>query len=288
MARTAFTLDYAPPYDWDAMLGFLGTRAIPGIESCDSRRYVRTFELDGCRGVVEVANDARARVLRVDVRADGPVPIPSFTVRLRAMFDLDAEPARIRAALCSDARAAALVDAAPGLRVPGGCDPFEILVRAILGQQVTVAAGRTFVSRLAQHWGSPIEDGILFPTPAALAEAEIEAIGVTGRRADTIRSLSRAVADGVIPLDPGTDFAVVRDRLLGIAGIGEWTVGYAQLRAFKDPDAFPAGDVALLRAAQRLGIAETAKALAAAAEDWRPRRAYMVMHLWRAGSGGGV
>jgi AraC family transcriptional regulator of adaptative response / DNA-3-methyladenine glycosylase II len=127
----------------------------------------------------------------------------------------------------------------------------------------------------------------LFPTPAALAEAEIEAIGVTGRRADTIRSLSRAVADGVIPLDPGADHAAVRERLLGIAGIGEWTVGYALLRAFKDPDAFPAGDVALLRAAQRLGIAETAKALTRAAEDWRPWRAYMVMHLWRAGSGGG-
>ena len=112
MASTALTLDYTPPYDWDAMLGFLGARAIPCIESCDSGRYVRTFELDGCRGVLEIANDARHGVMRVEVRADGPVPVPRLTGRLRAVFDLDAEPARVRAALCSDPRAAALVDAA--------------------------------------------------------------------------------------------------------------------------------------------------------------------------------
>lgn len=288
-AAIALTLGYVPPYDWHAMLGFLRARAIAGVEEIDGDRYARTFELGGQKGILCVSDSARHDALRAEVWIDGVVSLLPVAERLRSMFDLDAEPSSVRDVLGLDPGLAPLVDAAPGLRVPGCWDPFELLVRGILGQQITVAAGRTFASRLTQAWGRRLApgrgallgDGCLFPVPAALADAGIEAIGVTGRRANTIRLLARAVADGSLRLDPGIEPAVLRRDLLAIPGIGEWTVGYAWLRALKDPDAFPAGDIALLRAAQRLGLAGTGRELKRAAERWRPWRAYAVMHLWR-------
>lgn len=294
-APIALTLGYVPPYDWHALLGYLRARAIPGVEEIDGNGYARTFELGIRKGVLRVSDSPRHSALRAEVWIDGVVSLLPVAERLRAIFDLDAEPSSIREGLSLDPGMAPLVDAAPGLRVPGCWDPFELIVRGILGQQVTVAAGRTFASRLTREWGrriatdrgAPLGGGRLFPAPTALADAGIEAIGVTGRRADTIRLLARAVADGSVRLDPGIEPAMLRRELLAIPGIGEWTVGYAWLRALKDPDAFPAGDIALLRAAQRLGLAETGGELGRAAERWRPWRAYAVMHLWRDGSGGG-
>ena len=171
-------------------------------------------------------------------------------------------------------------------------------MRAILGQQVTVAAARPLAMRLVERWGTrpgwdgagrdgeaPARHCILFPAADALADAAIEAIGMPRRRAQTIRTLAAAVARGDIRFEAATDWAMLREALLRIPGIGAWTVGYLQLRALKDPDAFPKGDIALLRAAQRLAIADTPAQLHRAAEAWRPWRAYAVLHLWRSLAG---
>lgn len=282
-------LDYHPPFDWASMIAFLQARAIPGVEWCDAGAYYRTFAHGGRPGVLSVANDASGQALVARIWIEGVVPWPSLVARLRSMFDLHVDPAAIHATLGGDRRLGPFVQAAPGLRVPGCWDPFELAVRAMLGQQVTVAAARTLATRLVERWGScpawPFDAATpgrrLFPTADALAAADIAAIGMPGRRAATIRSLAAAVAAGRLRLDPAADWATLRAALLDLPGIGEWTVGYVQLRAMKDPDAFPRGDIALLRAAQRLGIAPTQAALQRAAEAWQPWRSYAVLHLWR-------
>ena len=294
-APITLVLAYVPPYDWDGQLRFLRQRAIPGVECCAGGRYARTFALEGRPGVLRVANDARRHGLRVEVWIDGLVSLLPVVAGLRALFDLNAEPAAIGGTLGADGRLAPLVAAAPGLRVPGCWDPFELLVRAVLGQQITVSGARTLASRLVERFGralagggeGPLGAGFHFPPPGALAEADIGAIGMPRRRAETIRSVARAVAEGSLRLDGGADPDVLERTLGAIPGIGAWTIGYVRLRALKDPDGFPVGDVALLRAARRLAIADTWPRLQAAAEAWRPWRAYATVHLWRSLAGGG-
>lgn len=289
-----FILDYLPPYDWPAIRGFFATRAIPGVEWCDDTAYHRTIVLAGLPGLLRVRHDARRCALVAQVRTARVGSLRPVAERIRSMFDLHATPSTVHAVLGADPHLRVLVEAAPGLRVPGSWDPFELAVRAILGQQVTVAAARTLATRLVERWGTrpgwdgpgwdgeaPARHCILFPVADALADAAIETIGMPRRRAQTIRALAAAVARGVIRFEAATDWAALREALLRIPGIGEWTVGYLQLRARKDTDAFPKGDIALLRAAQRLAIADTPAQLHRAAEAWRPWRAYAVLHLWR-------
>jgi AraC family transcriptional regulator of adaptative response / DNA-3-methyladenine glycosylase II len=203
--------------------------------------------------------------------------------RLRRLLDLDADIAAI------DARLRRRLDRIPsmaGVRVPGAWDRFELCVRAVLGQQITVAAARTIVGRLCRQFGRPVERLAdprfthLFPTPEALADAPIERIGVPGKRAECVRGVARAVADRSLSLDDA-DTSALCEQLLALPGIGAWTVGYVRMRGFKDPDAFPAGDVALESAARALGIAKSRRELLATAEGWRPWRAYAAVRLWR-------
>jgi AraC family transcriptional regulator of adaptative response / DNA-3-methyladenine glycosylase II len=208
--------------------------------------------------------------------------------KVRGLFDLDCRPDRIAAQLAADPRLAAAVGLFPGLRVPGGVDGFELAVRAILGQRISVAAATTLAGRFASAFGEPLATPVagldrLSPRPgrvAAVDPAEIRALGVAGPRAEAIRGLASAMADGSLRLEPGADPAAAIARLKRLPGVGDWTAHYIAMRALRWPDAFPAGDLALMRAAGT----SSARSLDAIAEAWRPWRAYAAMHLWNSGA----
>src|SRR2546425_10938165 len=203
-AATSLYLSYAPPYDWDAMLAFLGARAIPGVEIVSRRRYTRTIAIGDAGGVLSVEPPAAHRV-HWRVRFPDPGALPAIVARVRRMLDLTAEPRVISAHLALDPRLAPLVGARPGLRVPGAWDGFELAVRAVLGQQITVRGATTLAGRLVRAFGTAVadDDGLthLFPPPDALVDADVASIGLPRTRAATIRALATAVAQGVLPLD---------------------------------------------------------------------------------------
>lgn len=276
-------LPYRPPLDWDGLIAFLAPRAIPGVESATPEVYCRTAVLDGKPALLEVRPEPDAPFLSLEVRAGSPGGLLAAVERVRRLFDLEADPARIGAHLKRDPDLKPLVAARPGLRVPGAWDPFELAVRAILGQQVTVKGATTLAARLVARFGTPLETpagGLthLFPTPAQLAEAELTGIGLPRARAQALRSLAEAtVRDGSLWAPRGLDDAV--RGLCELPGIGPWTAQYIAMRALNEPDAFPEGDLGLVRA---LGV--DAAALRARADRWRPWRAYAAMHLWMSDS----
>ncbi|MGB9377171.1 MAG: AlkA N-terminal domain-containing protein, partial [Mycobacteriales bacterium] len=199
--------------------------------------------------------------------------------RCRCLLDLDADPAAVGDTLAADPGLTDLVARRPGLRVPGSVDGFELAVRAVLGQQISVAAARTMAGRLVARFGEPLPeaDGALthrFPTADALADADLRGVGLTGARAATLCRLAQSVASGDLDLRPGADREDTRRRLLSLPGIGTWTVEYVAMRALADPDAFPATDLVLRKSLQHRGITDT--------DRWRPWRAYAAMHLWTA------
>jgi AraC family transcriptional regulator of adaptative response / DNA-3-methyladenine glycosylase II len=269
------------PFDGESLLGFLAARAIPGVEQVTDGRYARTIRTSSGAGVIELVPGppGQGHVL-LRVRLTGLGGIGQVVSRCRQLFDLDADPAAIGSALASDRFLAPLVHARPGLRIPGAYDGFELAVRAVLGQQVSVSAGRTFAARLAARYGSPLavpDDGqpaLLFPGPAQLADADLSGVGLTTSRQATLRTLAGAMATGRLDLDPGTDPAEAAARLSELPGIGPWTVSYILMRAVRDPDAFPETDLGLRRAIERLGCPP------AHARLWRPWRAYAALHLW--------
>jgi AraC family transcriptional regulator of adaptative response / DNA-3-methyladenine glycosylase II len=202
------------------------------------------------------------------------------------LLDLDADPLAIGEVLSTEPFMAALVAARPGLRVPGAYDGFELAVRAVLGQQVSVAGARTLAGRLVQRAGKPLDctpEGAplthVFPTAEAVAEADLSGLGLTGARERTLRAVATAVAAGEIDLDGGGDPAETAERLLALPGIGPWTVAYIQMRALRDPDAFPETDLVLRRILERHGLDR------AATDAWRPWRAYAALHLWTSSTG---
>ena len=281
----AVTLGYRPPYDVREMLQFLQQRGIAGVEQIDvaAHTVARTLRLDDdtCGWV---ACRFEPEQHRVQVRvADSLAPqLPRVIARVRAWLDLDADPAAIHAVLGADFPALA------GLRVPGTLDGFELAVRAVLGQQVTVAAARTLTTRLVERFGTPLAtpiDGLtrLFPSPAALAAAsgdELGQLGLVRQRQAAIHALAQAVSSGQIRLHAGADVAATMDALKALPGIGAWTADYIALRALRWPDAFPAGDVALQKALSPDGQRLTARAAEGRAERWRPWRAYAVIRAW--------
>ena len=281
----AVTLGYRPPYDVREMLQFLQQRGIAGVEQIDvaAHTVARTLRLDDdtCGWV---ACRFEPEQHRVQVRvADSLAPqLPRVIARVRAWLDLDADPAAIHAVLGADFPALA------GLRVPGTLDGFELAVRAVLGQQVTVAAARTLTTRLVERFGTPLAtpiDGLtrLFPTPATLAAAtgdELGQLGLVRQRQAAIHALAQAVSSGQIRLHAGADVAATMDALKALPGIGAWTADYIALRALRWPDAFPSGDMALQKALAPEGQRLTARAAESRAERWRPWRAYAVIRAW--------
>ena len=289
-AETKLLLSYAPPYDWPAMMSFLATRAIPGVEAVDVDRYRRTVDVDGARGTIEVTQVPGRDALAATIRFPNVKALPAIVARVRRVFDLGADVRMIATQLGKDPCLAPLIAARPGLRVPGAWDGFEIAVRAILGQQITVAAARRLAGKLVAVYGSPLNPDVdeelttVFPTPERLAMVDLSSLGMPRARAVAVSLLAAAAANDPRLFDRDRDLDVAIARLKAVRGIGEWTAQYIAMRALREPDAFPADDVGLLRAmADVEGRRPTPAALAARAEAWRPWRAYAAQHLWSAG-----
>ncbi len=291
--ETVLHLAFRPPYDWTFVSEFLAARAIPGIEHVDGQGYARTISLANARALEAANLYAVIRVrplpgrneLELSVRGAPPAALFQISNAARRVFDLAADPELTLRGFRSDPLLGPLARRRPGLRIPGVWDPFECAVRAILGQQVTVAAGRTLAARLVERAGRPLPTAggdltHLFPSPQALAQANLDGIGITGARVAAIRALAIAVAEGRLDLTAPAD--EVAATLEALPGIGAWTAQYIALRAFGEPDAFPAADIVLRRMAAEGGKALTPRALAERAEAWRPWRSYAVMQLWRA------
>jgi AraC family transcriptional regulator of adaptative response / DNA-3-methyladenine glycosylase II len=273
-------LPFREPMAYEPLLAFLAARAIPGVERVEGGTYARTVSASGRDGTIEVARAPKASALCLRVRVAPGADLFAVVARARALFDLDADPRRIDAHLSRDPRLARGVRAHPGLRVPGAWDGFELAVRAILGQQVSVAAATTLAGRLVARFGRPLQgsrDGLshLFPTPDALARGDVASIGLPRARAEAIRTLARAVRAG------GRPFESI-EGMASLTGVGPWTAAYVAMRAGRDPDALPSGDLVLRRAAGTEG----ARALEAMAEAWRPWRAYAAVHLWSMSAAG--
>jgi AraC family transcriptional regulator, regulatory protein of adaptative response / DNA-3-methyladenine glycosylase II len=278
-------LAYRPPFDWRSLLEFLRRRATPGVESIEGDTYRRTFESEGVAGTLAVSAVAGQNRVELRVESSSVHGLVRVIERVRRIFDLNADPATIEATLSRDPRLRRLVRSRPGLRVPGAWDGFELAVRAILGQQVSVAAATTLAGRLAQRFGRPLDRPAgslthLFPTAAALSHGGLQTIGITKARAETIRRLAAAVAVGELRLDSSLGLDEAVKRLSALPGIGEWTAQYVALRAFGEPDAFPAGDLGLRRALANGSGMPSTSALSHRAESWRPWRGYAAVHLW--------
>ncbi|MDB5810879.1 MAG: DNA-3-methyladenine glycosylase 2 [Betaproteobacteria bacterium] len=277
-----FELSFRPPYDWPVMSAFLQARAIAGVETVADGSYRRTVRIPSGThehvGWVAIAMSARKPTLRVEVSASLAKVLPAVLSRVKALMDLACHPAEVAQAL------GPLAKRHPGLRVPGAFDGFEVAVRAILGQQVSVAAARTIAGRFAAAFGDPIATPFdtlttLFPTAArvaALAPGRIARLGMPGARARTVIALARAVADGKLVLMPNADIDATLAALRELPGVGEWTAQYIAMRALSWPDAFPHTDLGVMKALGETG----ARQVLAAGEAWRPWRAYAVMHLW--------
>jgi AraC family transcriptional regulator of adaptative response / DNA-3-methyladenine glycosylase II len=286
VVTAALDLAACPPYDGDGVLRWLAARLVPGVEELSAGVYRRTLRLPGGPGLVALAPSGDD--VRVSLRLADPADRPAALAACRALLDLDADPAAHNPVLAADPALATRVAANPGLRAPGTVDPAETAVRAVLGQQVSLAAARTLAGRLVAACGTalPEPDGALthiFPAPEAIAaDGVVDALGMPAARQRTLRTLCGRLADGSVPLRDGADYGDVRVRLLAIPGIGPWTADYIGLRALGDPDAFPAGDLGLRRGARALGLPSDAGGLEAHAERWRPWRRYAAHHLWAA------
>jgi AraC family transcriptional regulator, regulatory protein of adaptative response / DNA-3-methyladenine glycosylase II len=275
-----FQLRFRPPYHWQGMLSFLELRAIPGVEAVRAGLYRRSIYLNGSSGHFAVAFDPAKNALIATIHFGDPRSLFAIVERIRALFDLTADWSEIAQSLKGDEAFVERLEAAPGLRVPGAWDGFELAVRAILGQQITVKGATTLAGRIVKRYGKDLNaaEGLthLFPTPEILAEADLTCAGLTKARAATIRELARAVSDGKIRFEGILDADEFRAKLCQIPGIGAWTSQYIAMRALREPDAFPVGDIALVRS---LGLAN-ARELERRAEQWRPWRAYAAMYLW--------
>jgi len=281
-------LSFRPPFDFEWLLGLLEGRAAPGVEDVHDGVYRRTVSFGEADGWIDVSRPNRRpeglRHLKVRASANLAPHLLRVASGVRRLFDLDADPATIARALGSDARLARAIRERPGLRVPGAWQPWEIAMRAIVGQQVSVQAATTIVGRIVARAGAPIEtpfEGLtrLFPSPAAVAAADLANIGMPAARVETLTRFAAGLAGGTIQLEAARNYEETVRSLCAIQGIGPWTAEYIALRALGEPDAFPAGDLGLRKALGN-GLPAPEKDVAAAAEAWRPWRGYAAMYLW--------
>ncbi len=291
-------LPYRRPFDLTGLLDFFAVRAIPGVEVVADGRYLRSVVIDGSHGVIDL-HDSGENVL-LTVHGAGTRALLPVIQRVRGIFDLDASPDDVGRVLSRDKHLKRMLRGQPGIRVPGAWDGFELTVRAILGQQVSVAAATTFAGRVAKRYGEKLSVAVpglasdiapqrVFPKPEKLLRARLGDLGIIRSRADTIRRVAKAVVSGEISFDAAQSVDDFCKSLIAVKGIGEWTAQYVAMRALKDPDAFPHADLGLLRAfdapdRERLKPAQ----LKARAEAWRPWRAYAALLIWSsdANSGG--
>ncbi|QJI32752.1 DNA-3-methyladenine glycosylase 2 family protein [Pseudomonas sp. ADAK18] len=278
-------LAYQAPYDWEAMLGFLAARAISGLETVVAGVYTRSISIDGQHGWVSVES-GEGDWLDVTVDFAEPDALSEIVLRLRAMFDLDADVQGINQQLAADPLMARLVAARPGLRVPGTWDGLEVAIRAVLGQQITVVAAIRLAGKLVAQYGGPLETpqaGVthVFPTAEVLAAADLASLGMPKSRGRTLSGVAQALLDDPQIFQPKASLKDAIARLVELPGIGDWTAQYIAMRQMREPDAFASGDIGLINALAALeGGPVTARQLLARAEAWRPLRAYAAQHLW--------
>jgi AraC family transcriptional regulator of adaptative response / DNA-3-methyladenine glycosylase II len=279
-------MSYRPPFSWQTFLAYLSPRLIPGVEEISGDSYRRTIALAGTEGLLEISPDGGADHFFMKLPVAAAPALLEIVERVRRFLDLTADPGAIEEQLNGDPTLASL-EVPSGLRVPGTWDGFELAVRTILNQQVTVKSATTLAGRLVERFGRKLHEGgspgMIFPTPEIIAGTstkKIAAIGMPEARAAAIRGLARKVAAGKPLLEPAADLNEAVGRLTALDGIGEWSANYIAMRALREPDAFPAGDLGLRRALVTEGETMTARALATKAEAWRPWRAYAAMRLW--------
>lgn len=286
-------LRYRAPFDWENLLAFLDARAIAGVEVVEDGRYFRVIEIDGALGSIAVKNLPERQSLEVAILFPHVKALPAIVGRVRRLFDLGADIAKIEQDLSRDYDLARLIRGRPGLRAPGGWDGFEVAVRAVLGQQVSVAAARRLAGRLVEMYGRTVPKLFrihpalvrAFPDAKRLAAAASIRLPMPGARHVALKAVAEAATanPGLFHPRDGVDSTV--ERLKAIRGVGEWTAQYIALRAVREPDAFPATDLGLLRGAAFInGGKVSATDLCKRAESWRPWRAYAAQHLWAAGS----
>lgn len=270
-------LPFRPPMDLSATLDYLAARAIPGVECVDGDTYRRTLDLPSGPGRVEIRPGGETYTLcRLELTHQRD--LVAAVARIRRLLDLDADPSAVDDVLGMDPVLGVLVAKRPGLRSPGAVDGFELAVRAVVGQQVSVPAARRVLGRITSRVGTPAfddEPGLLFPGPVRLADVEDAELPMPRSRAVTLRALATSVGRGALPLDPGADRADARAALLALPGVGPWTADYVLVRALGDPDVLLASDLGVRRAAAALGID-----LGSGRPDWAPWRSYATHHLW--------
>ncbi|TKW60977.1 MAG: helix-turn-helix domain-containing protein [Blastochloris viridis] len=284
-ASSSLLLGYRPPYDWHGLLAFLSARALTGVEHVSEDTYARTVRIGGHSGWVRVQNELARHALRVEFAHSLLPVLPQVLGRLRNLFDVTARPDLINATLGQSPLLCAAVEANPGLRVPGAFDGFEMAVRAVLGQQVTVKAATTLARRFVQAFGEPLAtpfEGLNHAAPTAeqVAVATVEDIaklGIIRTRAMSILALAEACASGALKLEAGVQPETVMRQLVALPGIGPWTAQYLAMRALRWPDAFPKEDIAILNALGR----PTPREAEVMSQAWRPWRSYAVLHLWK-------
>lgn len=285
-ASIRLALPYRPPFDAAGLFAWMSARAIPGAEVATPDSFARTLRLPGGAAWLRVHDAPEQSRLVLEARVARPADLASLVARVRRLFDLDADPLAIDAVLASDPLIADRVRAVPGLRVPGAADPHEMLIRAMVGQQITVVAARTALTRLTHELGEPLDVGEgadrLFPTMAAIAEFGAEVLRGPRARIRAIVAVAAALASGELELGPGDDPAAQRARLLALPGIGPWTADYVRMRVTGEPDVFLPGDVAVRTGAVRAGLPGDPRELAARAGAFAPWRSYLTGHLWRA------
>lgn len=279
-----FSLRFRPPFNWSTLLSFFAPRAIPGVEEVDGDVYRRIFSLNKQVGWLEASLNEPAHAVSLRIRFPEPRWLFLIVERVRRLFDLSADSEEIASFLRRDPVLACRIASQPGLRVPGSWDGFELAVRGILGQQVTVAGATTLSGRLVRMFGTPVVVSHklthLFPSPEKLAGSDIARIGIPKARAQSIRSLAKAVSDGSLSFSGAVNLEEFVERFCELPGIGSWTAQYVAMRVLGEPDAFPASDLGLLRAT---GLRNPAQ-LETRSEAWRPWRAYAAMYLWQGGS----
>jgi AraC family transcriptional regulator of adaptative response / DNA-3-methyladenine glycosylase II len=297
VVESAFSvqLAYRKPFDWPALLEFFSARATPGVEQVQGDRYLRTIAVGEERGIVDVRNIGDK--LQLKLHGIATTSLVAVVQRVRSLFDLDAPISDVHSVLARDAQLNKRLKACPGIRVPGAWDGFELTIRAILGQQVSVKAATTLAGRIATRYGSKTDVSVRgmkrvpdrqFPGPEKLRRARLESLGIIGSRARSIRAVAKATSDGRLRFDAAQDPEVFIEVLKSMPGIGDWTAQYVAMRALKNPDAFPATDLGLLRAFDERGRERMKPVeLLRRAEAWRPWRAYAALLIWGSAAGAG-
>jgi AraC family transcriptional regulator of adaptative response / DNA-3-methyladenine glycosylase II len=276
--RMVLQLPFRPPLDWQRLLSYLKARQITGVEVIDKNRYCRSIHNGKNHGFFMVTSSEKDSHLELTLQIDDTAGLMGIVRRVRRIFDLGADPMFITRHLMKDPGLAPIISSFPGLRIPGGWDNFEIAVRTVIGQQISIRAANTITRRLVQRYGTPVNNSFIpgithvFPTARALASADLTGLGIPGKRAGTISALASKVANEEIVLEGIVQLEPVKTGLMQIPGIGPWTVEYIAMRALREPDAFPAADLALKRELQEMDLRP---------DIWRPWRAYAAMYLWK-------